>query len=388
MADIELTVGMACHNDWHGVYFSIQALRMYHADVMPLCELIVVDNDPGGRQGAWTADLVRGWVGSKHESPLWPEPAAVRYVEAPQVEGTSAPRDQVFRQATGKAVLCIDCHVLLFPGALSALIDHYRANPSSRDLISGPILMDDLHSCGTHFDDVWRGEMWGVWAQAWTCPCGWHFCPREVPRAQADLPPGMVYAPLLAGGPEPERGDGRRWCPGPACGRPLPPVGWWGHERHLAADGFRRLGTDPGEEPFEIPAMGLGVFSCRKDAWPGFNPRFRGFGGEEFYIHEKFRRAGARCLCLPALRWLHRFTRSGQAIPYQLNRWNKLRNHVVGHQELGLPLDRLHEEFVVRGGFPKDQWEQALAGADWPQGHAAQAPFVHARALERAGVMP
>src|SRR5581483_11068574 len=64
-------------------------------------------------------------------------------------------------------------------------------------------------------------------------------------------------------------------------------------------------GVDPEAPPFEIPMQGLGLFACRKAAWRGFNPLFRGFGGEEGYIHEKFRQAGARSLCLPFLRWLH-----------------------------------------------------------------------------------
>ena len=53
-------------------------------------------------------------------------------------------------------------------------------------------------------------------------------------------------------------------------------------------------------KPFEIDLQGLGVFACRKAAWPGFNPTLRGFGGEEGYIHEKFRRAGGRN-AVPAL---------------------------------------------------------------------------------------
>jgi hypothetical protein len=66
--------------------------------------------------------------------------------------------------------------------------------------------------------------------------------------------------------------------------------------------------------------QGLGVFSCRKAAWLGFNPAFRGFGGEEGYIHEKFRQAGARTLCLPFLRWGHRFGRpAGVPYPVLLN---------------------------------------------------------------------
>ena len=37
-------------------------------------------------------------------------------------------------------------------------------------------------------------------------------------------------------------------------------------------------GLDPGAEPFDIPMQGLGLFACRRDAWPGLSPRFRGFG--------------------------------------------------------------------------------------------------------------
>jgi hypothetical protein len=83
--------------------------------------------------------------------------------------------------------------------------------------------------------------------------------------------------------------------------------------------------------------QGLGAFSCRKSAWPGFNPAFRGFGGEEGYIHEKFRRAGGRCLCLPWFRWMHRFGRP-RGVPYPLTIEDKLRNYVLGHAELGLDL--------------------------------------------------
>jgi hypothetical protein len=81
--------------------------------------------------------------------------------------------------------------------------------------------------------------------------------------------------------------------------------------------------------------QGLGVFSCRKRAWPGFHPGFRGFGGEEGYIHEKFRQAGRRCLCLPSLRWMHRFGRPSGA-KYPLSVDDKLRNYLLGHAELGL----------------------------------------------------
>jgi Glycosyl transferase family 2/Glycosyltransferase family 25 (LPS biosynthesis protein) len=92
---------------------------------------------------------------------------------------------------------------------------------------------------------------------------------------------------------------------------------------------------DPAAPPFEIPMQGLGVFACRKAAWPGFNPRLKGFGGEEGYIQEKFRRAGGRALCLPFLRWLHRFGRPG-GVPYE-NTWeDRIRNYFIIADELGI----------------------------------------------------
>ncbi len=97
-------------------------------------------------------------------------------------------------------------------------------------------------------------------------------------------------------------------------------------------------------EPFDIPAQGLGLFTCRKSAWLGFNRRFSGFGGEEYYIHEKFRQAGRRALCLPFLRWIHRFGRPNGTI-YK-NAWeDRIRNYIIGWQELNKPIDDIIEHF-------------------------------------------
>jgi hypothetical protein len=81
--------------------------------------------------------------------------------------------------------------------------------------------------------------------------------------------------------------------------------------------------------------QGLGVFACRRAAWPGFNPRLCGFGGEEGYLHEKVRRAGGRTLCLPFLRWMHRFVRPSGP-PYSVSLEDRVRNYLLVHDELGL----------------------------------------------------
>jgi len=259
---------MATYNDYDGVYFTIQALRLYQ-DVADT-EFVVVDNY--GCES--TKTFVEGWAKGK-------------YVLNKDAVGTAFAKDQIFRAARGEAVLVCDSHVLFAPGAIARLKDYYRAHPDTRDLLQGPLVYDDLASLSTHFDPVWRGQMWGVWATD--------------PR-----------------------------------------------------------GTDPDAEPFEIPMQGMGVFSCRRSAWRGFNPLFRGFGGEEGYIHEKFRQGGARCLCLPFLRWTHRFGRPG-GIPYPLTVEEKLRNYVLGFAELGLDLAPVLAHFAAH--LPEGKAELVAAEA-------------------------
>jgi Coenzyme PQQ synthesis protein D (PqqD) len=101
--------------------------------------------------------------------------------------------------------------------------------------------------------------------------------------------------------------------------------GQWGCDSRIA---------DPDCAPFEIQMQGLGLFACRKDAWPGLNPRMRGFGGEEGYLQEKFRQRGGRVLCHPGLGWLHRFSRpAGTSYP---NIWeDRVRNYFIAWSEIG-----------------------------------------------------
>ena len=103
-------------------------------------------------------------------------------------------------------------------------------------------------------------------------------------------------------------------------------------------------GSDPTGSGFEIPMHGLGLFASRRKAWAGFNPMFRGFGGEEGYIHEKTRRRGGQTICLPFLVWMHRFGRP-KGVPY-LNAWeDRIRNYVIGFRELGLDTAEMEAHF-------------------------------------------
>jgi Glycosyl transferase family 2/Glycosyltransferase family 25 (LPS biosynthesis protein) len=242
-----LTIGMATYDDYDGVYFTVQAIRLFHPEITADSEIIVVDNHPSG---PCAADLkaLENWV------------AGYRYIPLDRVQGTAV-RDVVFREAKADFVLCVDCHVMFAPGSLRQLLDYFQAHPDTCDLLQGPLVYDDLSSYSTHMDLTWSTGMYGVWGSD--------------PRA-----------------------------------------------------------ADPAAPPFEIEMQGLGAFACRKAAWLGLNPRLRGFGGEEGYLQEKFRRAGGRTLCMPFLRWIHRFGRP-MGVPYQ-NTWeDRIRNYMIIADELG-----------------------------------------------------
>jgi glycosyltransferase involved in cell wall biosynthesis len=263
-----LTIGMATYKDYDGVYFTLQSLRL-HQDLRGV-ELLVIDNFGCDA----TRQFVEGWCGG-------------RYIRYTDVIGPAGAKDRVFRAARGKAVLCIDSHVLLAPSVVARLKRYYRDHPRTCDLLQGPLLYDDLRTVASHFDPVWSGGMWGVWA----------IDPRaDRPRAR----------------------------------------------------------------PFAIPMQGLGLFSCRTAAWPGFNPHFRGFGGEEGYLHQKFRNRGHRCLCLPWLRWVHRFRSDG--VPYPVDWRDRIVNYLIGHREVGLDETPVLEHF--RGLVPAEIVAAALAEAD------------------------
>ncbi len=274
-----LTIGMATYDDYHGVYFTVQALRMYHPEVMAETEIIVIDNHPEGE----VAPLLKK---IDTEAPNY------RYIPYTEKSGTAAGREHLFAEAAGEFVLCMDCHVFFVPQALSRLMSYMRDNPMTGDLLQGPLLYDDQKSISTHWVPAWREGMFGTW---------------ETDKRAQDI---------------------NAW-------------------------------------PFEIPMMGLGVFACRKDAWQHFNLAFRGFGGEEGYIHEKFRQAGHRTLCLPFLRWLHRFGRPG-GTPYP-NAWDdRIHNYYVGHRELGLDTGEMEAHFSKHLGaenFARIQQQLGFAPA-------------------------
>jgi hypothetical protein len=258
-----LCVGMSTYDDFDGVWFTVQAIRMYQPEVLADLSLLVIDNHPDGIAATPLREL-GNWI------------ADYRYIPFSRYNGTAV-RDLVFREADAEIVCCVDSHVLLAPGSLAALRAWFVEHPDSRDLLQGPLLHDDLGSfAATHLEPTWGEGMFGQWSVD--------------PRIE-----------------------------------------------------------DPACQPFEIAMQGLGVFACRRDAWPGLNPRMRGFGGEEGYLQEKFRRHGGRVICHPGLGWVHRFGRP-RGVEYT-NTWeDRVRNYYIGWSEVGwdpAPMEQHFRELLA-----------------------------------------
>ena len=253
-----LTIGMACYDDFDGVFFSTQSILMYHKEVLPYIKLLIVDNNPHSRHGEQTKQYA-AQIGAT-------------YIPFSEYQATTV-KKLIFENAETPYVLCMDSHVLIESGALTKLLIYYQCNENTTDLLQGPLLSEEPNhpDVWTHLEPRWSDQMYGVWS-------------------------------------------------------------------------VDERGKDPNAQPFEIPMQGMGLFSCRKEAWVGFNPNFRGFGGEEWYIHQKFKKAGGRTLCLPFLRWSHRFRRP-RGVPYSVKTDDKIKNYYSGYLELGMDVSPITNHF-------------------------------------------
>jgi len=246
----KLTIGSAVYDDFDGIYFSYQSLRLNNLDILDDLDLIVVDNNPYSDQGQATK------VFCKHTN-------HIRYIPYNDKSGTSV-RNEIFKNSEAEFCMSMDAHVLFEPNTIKDLIEFCSENKNSKDLYHGPMFHDQIVNQGLSscMKPEWNNQLYGAW----------------------DNDP---------------RGD------------------------------------DISHPPFEIDMHGLGVFLTKTDSWLGFNEHFKGFGGEEGYIHTKYKMAKRKIWCLPFLRWLHRFNRPS-GVPYNLYLHDKIKNYLISYRELGL----------------------------------------------------
>jgi hypothetical protein len=264
----KLTIGMCSYDDYDGVYFTIQSIRLYHQDIIDEIEFIIVDNNPDSESGQATKEFTNSIT------------QPIQYIPFNEYSSTSL-RNLIFKHSRTPYTICMDCHVLLAPNSLKKLIHYYDAGLDNANLLQGPLLYDDYKHVSTHFNNTWGSFMEGQW--------------------ETD-------------------------------------------SRYVNSE----------SQPFEIPAQGMGLFTCRTDSWLGFNENFRGFGGEEVYIHDKYKKFGKITQCLPFLGWMHRFTRIG-GTRYRNDLLDRYRNYYIGYTELGKDTTILDEVFKTVGTVQQKQ---------------------------------
>lgn len=333
-----LTIGMAHHNDYHGVYFTIQDIRKElifnkREDLLKKINFLVVENDPQSKHAQQLKGLAQNIPN-------------IKIVDYTEKTGTSAARNKIIEEATTTFVLVMDCHVMLCPvvNTLDRLFSFIEYNPKTNDLYSGPLVYDTMQHFSTHFNDTWGASMWGQWGSAWQCTCEeYNFA------VQKDENDKAVFVDL-------ETQEKINKCV--YCDREFPKeTSFYGHEKPLAANGYSRVGSGDHQQPIKIFAQGLGLFLTRKNAWLKFNEHCVGFGGEECYIHTKYRQNGRHCYNLPFLKWLHRFGRP-DGVQYILTLENKIKNYVLEFLELGLDLSPVKQHLVIENNFDENKYNE------------------------------
>jgi len=328
----KFTIGMAHFDDYHGAYFTIQDIRkelLFHGygNMLELIEFVVVDNNHESAHGKQLEKFLQKQVTATNN---------VRMIKMTNTIGTSATRNAIIEKADTEFVLVMDCHVMLCPvtKVIPMLIDFMLNNPDTDDLYTGPLVADTMQGLSTHFNDVWAGGMWGQWGSTFECHCGWKF--TGVPKdGMIEFRKIVEQEPITA-------------CH--FCGKELPVLKHYGWKREMAELEYRQPAWDD-DLKFEIPSQGLGMFLTRKDSWLGFNPYSIAFGGEEGYIHEKYRRAGRKCWNLSFLKWMHRFNRP-DGIKYPISVDGKCRNYIYEFIELGMNIDPVVDHFISLGVKP------------------------------------
>jgi len=240
------SIVMPSYNNLCEVWFTVQALRLYHD--LSDAEIVVVDNF--GDDGL-QAFVEKSGAGK------------VRYDRYTAITGVSAAKNRAIEIARGDYVLCMDSHIMIKPGTLDV-------TPPGDDLVQGPLMQSDCRNYWLTWRPEWRSNMWGVWGPV----------VKELPT-----------------------------------------------------------------EPVEIWAQGAGFFACRRESWLGFNPGFRQFGGETGYIQEKYRKYGRKVWCDPRMVWMHLFYNQGRKIPFPAQMVNRVRNYILGFEELGLDTKQIEDHF-------------------------------------------
>ena len=145
----KLTIGSAVYDDFEGVYFSYQSIRLNNQDILDDLDLLIIDNNPNSAEGKATKHFCKT--------------ASIRYIPYTE-KASTAVRNEIFNNSEATFTMSIDCHVLFESETIKSLINFFEDHGDSRDLYHGPMLYDQLATTPvTQMDPVWRDHMFEIW---------------------------------------------------------------------------------------------------------------------------------------------------------------------------------------------------------------------------------
>jgi hypothetical protein len=197
-----------------------------------------------------------------------------KYIHYQGDAGTSGPRNAVFENADGKAVVCIDPHIVLYNGCLQSVYNYFSADPLSNDMLVGPCVFRNVTANGCEHQEL----KWGGFEK----------------------------------------------------GKPSGAFGVWAHKPEMNGS--------MAEFEVQQQGLGFFASTkAAWLRHGGFHKAAKGFGGCETYLCEKVRRFGGRVLCSNARKWHHRFVDTSKVSvrKWASPQDQTYHNYLLGFAELG-----------------------------------------------------
>jgi len=139
---------MATFDDFDGVFFSVQSIRM-HQDLPEETEFLILDNNPDSAHGKQLKHFAKDVPGMRVVDVTDRKISFVKY--------------DAFKLAKGDIILGLDCHVLLQTGFIKAMMEYWSWNAKSKNMLTGPLIYDSLKATSEQINSVWRGHDFGIW---------------------------------------------------------------------------------------------------------------------------------------------------------------------------------------------------------------------------------
>jgi len=166
-----LSICLPVVRGYRDIWFTLQAIKLYHAECHNEIEVIVLDNDVKGQPHAPYPQSEREHSAKTRAlCEQYTTQFPCRYIHHTATAGTAAAKAAAIEAARGDAVLVMDSHILLPLAVLRRLIDWWGEHADWNGLLHGPNLRDDIALpngrpalMGTHHKPEFVNGNWGQW---------------------------------------------------------------------------------------------------------------------------------------------------------------------------------------------------------------------------------